>query len=247
MIPRGLVTAFRTLTILPTPGNEVDNPADSLPWFPVVGAILGLLICGLVAIVEYMTSWSGGLALIAVALGVFLTRGLHLDGLADCADAFWGGWNRDRVLAIMKDSALGTFGVVALVLVLLAKWCSIATLVEHGSMHWIIVAMAISRAVQVDLAVGHEYARPESGTGAAFISNARREHWIPAAWSTVALVVIFGGFAWRPVITIFLALALGRGFGQLCRKKVGGMTGDLLGAASEISETAILLLAAALG
>jgi adenosylcobinamide-GDP ribazoletransferase len=247
MIPRGLVTAFRTLTILPMPGNEIDKPANALPWFPVVGAVLGILICGLVAIVEHVTNGSGGLAIIAITLSVFLTRGLHLDGLADCADAFWGGWDRDRVLAIMKDSALGTFGTIALVLVLLAKWCSIAALVDNGSLHWIIVAMVISRAVQVDLAVTHDYARPEGGTGATFIKDAKREHWIPAAWSTVALVVIFGGFAWRPVIAIFLALALGRGFGRLCRQKAGGMTGDLLGAASEITETAILLLAAALG
>jgi len=245
-IPRGLITAVRTLTILPVPGVDAEKPADALPWFPAIGAVLGLLICGLLAMLEYLTLWSAGLAAVAVAASVFLTRGLHLDGLADCADAFWGGWDRERVLAIMKDSALGTFGTIALVLVLLAKWSSIAALVGNGAVHWIIVAMTASRAVQVDLATGYDYARPEGGTGARFIGEATRGHWIPAAWATVALVVIFGGFSWRPIITLFLALALGRGFGQLCRKKAGGMTGDLLGAANEIIETAILLLAAAM-
>ncbi len=246
MLPHGLVTAVRTLTILPMPGDEAEKPSDALPWFPVVGAILGVIIVGLLAMLDRVTGWSAGLAVVAVAASVFLTRGLHLDGLADCADAFWGGWNRDRMLAIMKDSALGTFGTIALVLILLAKWCSIAALVGIGDLRWIIVAMVISRAVQVDLAVSHDYARPEGGTGASFISEAARSHWISAAWTTIALVVIFGGFTWRPVVVLFLALALGRGFGRVCRQKVGGMTGDLLGAASEITETAILLLAAAL-
>lgn len=246
-MPRGLVTALRTLTILPVPGDEAESPADALPWFPAVGAALGMLICGLLALLGYVTGWSAGLAIAAVAASIYLTRGLHLDGLADCADAFWGGWDRERVLAIMKDSALGTFGTIALVLILLAKWCSIAALVDNGALHWIIVAMTVSRAIQVDLAINYDYARPEGGTGARFISEATRSHWTPAAWSTLVLVVAFGGISWWPVVTLFLALALGRGFGQLCRKKAGGMTGDLLGAASEIVETTILLLAAALG
>ena len=246
LLPGGLVTALRTLSILPIPGDEAGRPSDSLSWFPAVGALLGLIICGVLTLLEYATHWSGGLAVVGVALSVLLTRGLHLDGLGDCADAFWGGWDRDRVLAIMKDSALGTFGTVALVLVLLAKWTSIAALASHGNLNWIIVAMAISRAGQVDLATVHDYARPDGGTGSAFISGASRSQWMPAAWSTVALVIIFGGFAWRPVIALFLALALGRAFGRLCKKKAGGMTGDLLGAASEITETALLMLAAAM-
>ena len=245
-MPRGLVTALRTLTILPVPGDDSETPADALPWFPAIGAALGIIICGLLGVMEYLTKSSPGPAVVAVAASVFLTRGLHLDGLADCADAFWGGWDRERILAIMKDSALGTFGTIALVLVLLAKWCSIAALIDSGALNWIIIAMTVSRAVQVDLATGHDYARPEGGTGARFIGEATRSHWVPAAWTTVALVVIFGGFSWRPIITLFLALALGRGFGQLCRKKAGGMTGDLLVAANEIIETAILLLAAAM-
>ena len=170
-MPRGLVTALRTLTILPVPGDDSETPADALPWFPAIGAALGIIICGLLGVMEYLTKSSPGPAVVAVAASVFLTRGLHLDGLADCADAFWGGWDRERILAIMKDSALGTFGTIALVLVLLAKWCSIAALIDSGALNWIIIAMTVSRAVQVDLATGHDYARPEGGTGARFIGS----------------------------------------------------------------------------
>lgn len=246
-LPRGLVTALRTLTILPIPGNEAPRAADAVPWFPVVGAIIGIITWALIAALGQYFDWPNGLALIGILISVFITRGIHLDGLADWADAFWGGWNRERMLAIMKDSALGTFGTIALILVLLAKWCSIAAIIDNGSLHWLIVAAIVSRATQTDLAIQHDYARPEGGTAANFITGATKAQWNPAAISTLALVTIFGGFALRPIIVALLTLLIGRGFGRICRNRVGGMTGDLLGAASEITETSFLMLAAMLG
>jgi adenosylcobinamide-GDP ribazoletransferase len=246
-IPRGLVTALRTLTILPVPGEEAEKPADSLPWFPVVGAILGFCLWLFAVILMELTSWPHGTAIAVVAGGIVLTRGLHLDGLADWADAFWGGWNRERILAIMKDSSLGTFGTLALIAVMLAKWCSVAALVENAKPHWIILAMIISRAVQVDLAAVFDYARPEGGTGAAFVTEATKDQRTPALWTTLVLVLVCGGFAWRPVVAMFLAAGLGRLFGSWSRRKTGGITGDILGAASELTETAVLFLGASMG
>ena len=246
VLPKTLVTALRTLTILPIPGEDSDSPKNALPWFPLVGAILGILIWIPLAGLQHLWNWPAGLSLIAIVLSIVLTRGLHLDGLADWADAFWGGWDRERKLAIMKDSALGTFGTVALIVILLAKWCSIAALVENGSMHWIILGLIISRAIQVDLAVTHPYARTEGGTGDAFISQADQQQWSPAFWSAVVLVLLFGGFSWRPLATLALAALVGRVFGKWCQAKVGGMTGDLLGAASELTETLVLMLGAAM-
>ncbi len=246
-LPRGLVTALRTLTIIPAPGDEAEEPTDSLLWFPVVGLLLGLTLWLVAVLILKLTGWTWGAANAAVVTGIILTRALHLDGLADWADAFWGGWNRDRILEIMKDSALGTFGTVALIVTLLTKWISLLALIENAALQWIILAMIISRAIQVDLATSYDYARPEGGTGAAFISNATSAHRTPAAWITLVLVVICGGFALRPIIVLFIALGLGRLFGNWCHKKAGGMTGDLLGAASELTETFVLLLGAAVG
>ena len=244
--PKAFVTAVRTITILPIRGSEAASPTASLSWFPAVGLLLGVIMWGVLTILQHFTAWSNGLAVIALGLSIVLTRGLHLDGLADWADGFWGGWKRERILAIMKDSSLGTFGTVALILLLLAKWCSLAMLIEHGNLHWIILAMIISRAMQVDLAVMQPYARNEDGTGAAFIRNASRSEWEPAAWTTLAGVLLFSAGTWQPILAFFAALAICRAFGKWSQHKIGGVTGDILGATSELTETAVLIIGAAL-
>jgi adenosylcobinamide-GDP ribazoletransferase len=245
-LPPGLVTAVRTLTILPIPGEDTTEPNRALPWFPLVGAVLGILIWAPLATLQHLGFWPAGVGIVGVGLSVFLTRGLHLDGLADWADGFWGGWTRERILAIMKDSSLGTFGTVALILIMLAKWSSIVALVESDNMHWIALAMIISRAVQVDIAVTHPYARPEGGTGSAFISKATRKEWIPALCTACGLVFLFGAFTWRPLAALAAAGLLGRCFGGWSHKKIGGVTGDILGATSEFTETLVLMLGAAI-
>ena len=126
---------MRTLTVLPVPGRDAGNMASSLPWFPVVGLILGWILCGLAHAAQYVvdmvgpifapdtwypsTPWHGGVAALLLIGGVVLTRGLHLDGLADWADGFWGGHDRDTVLRIMKDSHTGAFGNIAVTCMLL--------------------------------------------------------------------------------------------------------------------------------
>jgi len=119
----GLVTAFRTLTILPVPGRDAGEMASSLPWFPVVGGVLGSLFAALALVTNELSGghWPGGAAAAALAGGIVLTRAIHLDGLADWADGFGGGGDRKKTLAIMKDSATGVFGVTAIVAVLLIK------------------------------------------------------------------------------------------------------------------------------
>ena len=114
---KGLVTAIRTLTVLPVPGKDSDDFSAALPWFPVVGIILGAILYTISLLWSLLPfeQWSWGCAVILSALLVWLTRGLHMDGLADWADSL-GGFDRERRLAIMKDSSLGAFGVMAIVL-----------------------------------------------------------------------------------------------------------------------------------
>jgi len=146
----------------------------------------------------------------------------------------------------MKDSSLGTFGTLALVLVLLARFAAITTLIERGEPVWIILACIIARTAQVDLAVRFPYARPEGGTGAAFINQASREHLRAAMLTALAFTLTIGFFSLRPLVLALLALAASRAFGHSCRRSIGGVTGDTLGAASELCETLLLLLAACL-
>ncbi len=245
-IPPAFVTALRTLTAIPVPGSETGNPADALPWFPVTGALIGFAlwtVAGLTRLIMPAIP-DGLLAGVIVTSGVLLTRGLHFDGLADWADALWGGWTREHRLEIMKDSSLGTFGTLALILVVLAKWSALSTLATHNGLAWLLIAGIVSRTVQVNLAACFHYARLEGGTGAVFIRQATRRHHRQALSIALVSIWVLGGLAWRPLVFTALTLALGHAFGHSARKSIGGVTGDILGAASELSETLVLILAA---
>ena len=250
-LPPPLVTALRTLTILPVPGSEAERPADALAWFPVTGALIGLLLWATQRIITtILPGTPPSIAAVAVVTaGVLLTRGLHLDGLADWADAIWGGWTPQRRLEIMKDSSLGTFGTLALILVLLARFAAIAALIERGAASWIILACIIARTAQVDLATCFPYARSEGGTGAAFINQASSGHRRSALLAALALTLGIGLSclsSLNPLALALIALLAARAFGHSCKRNLGGITGDTLGAASELCETLVLLLASAL-
>jgi adenosylcobinamide-GDP ribazoletransferase len=244
---RGLVTALRTLSILPVPGKGAEEMAASLPWFAVAGCILGLILYGIALLVDLATAgaWPEGTAAAVLIGGAALTRGLHLDGLADCADGFYGSRERERTLAIMKDPHVGTFGVVALVAVLLVRWVALARLAAAGLVFWIVGAYIVSRVAMVGLAVWLPYARPEGGTGAAFVGNARPAHGFWALACGAALLI--GGFGAAGAAALVAGWAIARAIGLYSRWRIGGVTGDVLGACSEIVETAVLVLAAAFG
>jgi adenosylcobinamide-GDP ribazoletransferase len=190
-------------------------------------------------------TWTMGPAGVIVVAGSVLTLFLHLDGLADWADGFTGARDRERTLAIMKDPCVGAFGAVALILVLLMKWICVTRLVEGEALHWVVLAYVVSRTLQVDLAVALPYARAEGGTGAAFIEGAGTRHRIVALVVAMALVLCIGGpIAGGVLVGAWLA---GRALVVWFRRRVGGVTGDLLGASSELIETGTLFIGAMLG
>ncbi|HEJ83120.1 MAG TPA: adenosylcobinamide-GDP ribazoletransferase, partial [Desulfobacteraceae bacterium] len=147
----GLGTALKTLTAMPWPGRDGDDFATSLPWFPVVGLLLGAILYALSLPWELLpvAPWPSGVALLLTAADVCLTRGLHLDGLADWADSVGGLVGREKRLAIMKDTALGTFGGLALILALLAKWIAFERLISCGNAVSLIPVFIISRTMMV--------------------------------------------------------------------------------------------------
>ncbi len=242
---RGLVTAVRTLTILPVPGRNSERLASALSWFPLVGMLLGVLLYVPALFLRLMPLWTVHPALIAAILlagNCFLTRGLHLDGLGDFADGFGGGREKDRTLSIMKDPRVGAFGVIALIVVLIGKWSAYLALAGCSALSWIVAALAVSRAVQVHLAVSLPYARAEGGTASPFVDGATGLQRA-LAWGLAALICIAFCGPVGPVILIpalLAALLLGIWF----RARVDGITGDLLGAASELTETGLLVLTA---
>ena len=242
-MPAGFVTAVRTLSLIPIPGRDAEKMSTSLPWFPVVGALLGtgLVLAGEAFQRLGMGDWPFGGAFLLVLLSAALTRGLHLDGLADAAGAFFSMTGRDRMLAIMKDSRVGTFGVLALVFVIGIKWLAIERLMEKGLIIWILPAFVISRAVMADLSVSLGYARKEGGTGAPFVNGSRPGHRIGAWAISLVLLLAIGPFAPGALV---IGVVLARSLALFFEKRIGGITGDLLGASSEITEAVLLMVGA---
>jgi adenosylcobinamide-GDP ribazoletransferase len=245
---RGLVTAIRTLSVLPIPGKEAEKPSSALPWFPVVGLLLGCILWIAAELFDVIVPgyWPEGAAVVLILLGTVLTGGLHLDGLSDSVDGFSASRDRDTILRIMKDSHVGAFGVVALITALLAKYVCFVRLIDTGSVAWVIAALIVSRTVQADLAVRQDYARAEGGTAATFVRDAEAKHAVVAIILALVLLVVVCGWNWLVLAVLFLGWGVGRWFGVYCRRRVDGVTGDLLGAGSEIVEVFVLIVCAAL-
>lgn len=236
---KGLFSAIRLLTIVPIPGGDAGLSGASLPWFPVVGAMLGGIVYAILAMAG--PYWPAGAAILSVTAMAILTRGLHLDGIADAADGLGGGRDRESALAIMKDSRTGAFGVIALCLILMAKTLAFWRLADSVLIAWVIPAGAISRFMQLDMMVRLPNARP-GGLAAAIMPEARWRHWAIGLLLSVAIVLPIGGPA--GIIGLIGALCANVALGAWFKRRVGGVTGDLIGATSEISETSILLFAA---
>ncbi len=235
----GLVTALRTLTVLPVPGNDAEDFSLSLYWFPLAGLLIGL--------VQALTAWIGmlsGMADFSSALlllsGILLTRAIHVDGLADLADGFFGGKTKAARLRIMKDPSVGSFGVVALILLFLFKWIAISFLVSFGHYAWIISGVVLARFVQVVLASIMPYARQEEGTASGFVAGAGTRHVVVAGVLSCSIVGLLLHMQPLPIGIAVLSALLSAVFtGILAAKKIDGVTGDVLGASSELTETVV--------
>ncbi|WP_221329841.1 adenosylcobinamide-GDP ribazoletransferase [Actinoplanes sp. L3-i22] len=236
----GLRLAVTTLTVLPVRGGRVDRPtaAVAMGLAPLVGALLGLAIAGVSEGLRALGApglVAGG---VAVAAGALFTRGLHLDGLADTVDALGSYRSGPDALAIMKKPDIGPFGVVALAVVVLVQAASIAVIPWWG----VVIAWATGRlAISVACRRGVPSARPE-GLGAMVASTVPT----PVVLIATALVAGAGGpvIAGRPWLgPVAVVVALGGVLLLLrhCVRRLGGITGDVLGACAELATTLALL------
>ena len=238
---RPLITALRTLTCFPVPGADTASLATALPFFPAVGVLIGLLVAWSLYLVS-LSGWSLGAGIIGMIVAVRITRGLHVDGLADVSDALGAGRTRERRLEIMKDPHTGAFGVMAIVADLGLKAAALAQLASLHQWALVVIPFIVSRTIQVLLAVSLPYARPEGGTAGAFVEQARPLHFALALACAAAfcgavagmtgLILLLQGL----VATVLLRLWMKHNF--------GGVTGDLLGTSNEVVETGLLTFAA---
>lgn len=236
-LPRGLAAATAFLTRVPI-GRVLDIDARAVasaaPFYPLVGgglgALAGLAERGLSPLLPPFL-----VAGLLVALTTALTGAMHLDALADTADAL-GGRSREDSLRIMRDHAIGAFGGTALALVLLLKVAAIAALIESGeAMAGLIAAGACSRAVILPLAVVLPYARNGEGGLSGHITAAGALSGIAVAAALALLVAGWIGVAAFVAASVIAALA-----GVFYARWLHGVTGDALGALVELSEVAAL-------
>ena len=209
-------------------------------WFPVVGALLGLLYMALSrGLAPYLPSLV--VAILILTADALITGALHHDGLADAADGLGGGKTRDDCLRIMRDHAIGSYGATALILLLGLKAAAIGVLVAANRWSaYLILAPIIGRWNIVLLSRWLPYARPSEAVSR-HVGNAE------LIWATIFCAAIaFPLERWHGAICWGTAALSAVVFGRFCRRKIGGVTGDTLGASEQIGEAVVLLLGTAL-
>ena len=219
---------------------------ESVKYFPAVGAVLGTICAGVVGAINFLhlPLFTGTIGFASL---IILTGGIHCDGLMDSADGLFSGREREKILEIMKDSRAGSFGVVAMILVAAIE---ISTLIELALLStWFLCAAIysapiIARLMMVVTIGAFPYAR-ESGMGKAFAKFTTRRTIIFAAGETLLLLLplnfISEIFFLCAAVAILIALIITWRFASFSTKKIGGVTGDIYGAVTTLSEMFVLI------
>jgi adenosylcobinamide-GDP ribazoletransferase len=248
MVRGGLRLAVTLLTAVPLPGGsgapapDRRTAAAAMYWAPVVGLVLGAAAAGVLLACRAGHAGAQLGAVLAVMVLAALNRGLHLDGLADLADGLGSRRPAAQALEIMKRSDIGPFGVVTLVLTLLVQVSALARAEEIGRGPVAIGAAAVAARLAIMLACRRQVppARPD-GLGALVAGTVR-----PAAAAALVVAALAGAAAigWIYAAAIAIGLAVSLALTEVSRRRLGGITGDVLGAVAEIT-TAVCLLATA--
>ncbi|SNS66799.1 cobalamin-5'-phosphate synthase [Geodermatophilus pulveris] len=238
----GPLESAALLTVLRVPARAAASTRGVLPWAPLVGLVLGALAAGAAAAGAHLVSPLTG-AVLAVALLAVLTRGLHLDGLADTADGLGPLRGRERALQVMRQGDVGPFGVVTLVLTLLLQVAAAAALLD-ADRGWTAIwaaplvarlAMARTGLAGVPMAEGSALGRSVAGT----VSTRWLAGWVSLS---AALLTLAGPALLAAAVAGLAAAEL---LLRRARARLGGVTGDVMGALGETAATATLLVAAA--
>ena len=238
----GFLTACRYLTVLPVPGPSTpEGLGASAGWLPVIGLVLGALLALASLGLDHVTPPVLGSALL-VALWAALTGALHLDGLGDALDGLGGGFDRDRALAIMRDGGIGAYGVTGIVLVLSLKLAALGDLSAEVTWRAVLVAPVLGRVSPLLLAWWCPPARAD-GAGQAFVRG------LTGASLAIGVVLAFAvtvGLLGPPGGIVASVLGISALAAWYLRRRLGGLTGDCLGALVEVTEAGVLVTIGAL-
>jgi adenosylcobinamide-GDP ribazoletransferase len=229
------------LTRLPVRLRAAPDLSRSVPWFPVVGALIGAAVGGVAAgLMELVPPLVA--AAIAILFGVLLTGAFHEDGLADTADAM-GGWTPERRREILKDSRHGSYGVAAMCGTIVLRIVCVASLGPAVAFASLVTAHTIGRGAAVGV-MGAAPPVPEEGLGADYtrsLSPARAGSGVLAALLIGALAV-----GWWVVPFAAAAFVAALAVSLIARRAFGGVSGDILGAVEQVAECAVLVVATGL-
>lgn len=237
---RSFVAAIRFLTRIPMPGPDTraEDISGAVGWFPLVGAFVGGITAGIFLLA--LRFWSAPVAaVLAIAGGLLLTGGFHEDGATDATDGLGGGWTRERVLEIMKDSRIGAYGAMALWCLLMLRWAALVAF-ERRAILALPLAMVLGRwsvafVLRLLPPIGQGLAKEVHkglGWGSYLASTLLAGSLCFGAWHLGLPHVLRATFA-AALFALLWTLYL--------RRRLGGHSGDLLGAGNQIVEAAALL------
>ena len=238
--------ALQFLTVIPIRVREAGEKqiASSVIYFPLAGLLLGSFLAALNLLLTYLDFSYVALNIILVVALAIITGGMHLDGLSDTADAFLSGKPKEEMLNIMRDSHAGVMGVLSLVSVLLLKIALLSSMTGQSRIAALIMMCVFSRWSAVLVMFCFSYARDEGKAGV-FMRGMNLKVFILSS----VIVVICAALAWQIAALIVLLIIAGcaYGFGKFATKRIGGITGDTLGAGIELTEIITLLSVFILG
>jgi cobalamin 5'-phosphate synthase/cobalamin synthase len=239
---RSLAASIAFLTRIPVPraGDfTTEDVGRAARWFPLVGLLLGAIYVLLLRLFALRLP-PEVIAVLIVVAEALLTGALHMDALADMTDGFGGGHTRADILRIMRDHAIGSYGATALILLVALKVTVIGALIQRQhAVPYLLLAPALGRWSLLPLSRFLPYARESQGV-------ANHMGTVELVWATVIAAAAASATSWRGLVCWAAVAVLTAAFGRFCFHKIGGVTGDTLGANVQLSESVVLLAGLAL-
>lgn len=236
---KSFLLALQFLTIIPVKisGIKEEDFGKSLYYFPLIGTLIGLLLVLISLVFNFLPS--SVVAVLILIASTIVTGGIHLDGFADTCDGFYGNRPKEEILRIMRDSHIGAMGVIGIVCLLLLKFTILAGLPKEILWKSLIMMIVFARWAQSLACFVSNYAR-QDGKAKRFVEYSDQKGVIAGGLFTLALFLLLIGL--KGLVLFVISLSLMLLFINYAKRKIGGMTGDTIGATSEIAEALILLI-----
>jgi len=234
-----MLAALQFLTRIPITLRREPSLERTVMWFPLAGALIGAIVGGTAAALWFVVSplLAG---VLAVVVGLLVTGAFHEDGLGDIADAFGGGWTVERRLEILKDSRHGTYGVAAMCASIVVRMVALGSLTGPLQMFTAAVAAHTMGRVAAVAMAGTMRLATHSGLGADYGRGTTRGRALVGCCSGIAVTAVAVGWHAAPLVAAaFVAVAT---VGVLARRKIGGISGDVLGATEQVAECLCLVV-----